>query len=147
MMSRFQKQTPQDRCAKPAASILACSATHKQVPDISQQQLSPSAHLPKDTLGRERAVWESETAFTHRSCFWGKHTALNVISVKLSLNSTPWLASVNTQTITVPLHTCKEFAHAHTPLLSPAQHAYSHLLQHSPPKVSWRSEKAGWSKL
>lgn len=51
-MSRFQRQTPQDSHAKPAPSILGCSATHRHIPDISQQHLSPSECPPKVTLGR-----------------------------------------------------------------------------------------------
>lgn len=51
-MSRFQRQTPQDSHAKPAASILGCSATHRHIPDISQQHLSPSERPPRVTLGR-----------------------------------------------------------------------------------------------
>lgn len=52
---------------------------------------STSAQVHTYLSSGERPVWESKTHRIHsQKLFWEKHTALNVISVKLSLNLTGW---------------------------------------------------------
>lgn len=145
-MSRFRKQSPQDTHARLAASILGCLVTHKRVPDISQHHLSPSTDLPEVTLGR--GLWGNPRLDSLTEATLGETYSTECYQCQI-ITEFNRMAPVNTQIIILPLHMC-EFARAHTPLPKSCPGCTfpsAPVLTSVQPKVSWRSKKAGLSKL